>query len=159
MNIANPKKDFLVCIDACKEGLDEVLMQEGKVIFYESQKLNEHDQKSVTHDLDLAEIVHALKMWRHYLLGRRLVLMTNHYGLKYLFDQPWLNARQAKWMALINKFDFEIKHIKGKEKKLANALTRSVQTIHLAKTSVGEYGIKQRIKTRLQEDELFTQVR
>jgi hypothetical protein len=146
-------------LDACKEGLGGVLMQEGKVICYESRKLNEHEKKYVTHDLELATIVHALKMWRHYLLGRRFVLMTDHCGLKYLFDQPRLNARQARWMALISEFDFEIKHIKGKENKVEDALSQSVQTIHLATTSVGESDIKQRIKTLLQEDEFFNQVK
>jgi hypothetical protein len=62
-------------------------MQKGSVIFYESQKLNEHEVNYVTHDLELAAIVHALKMWRHYLLGRKFVLMKNHCGLRYLFDQ------------------------------------------------------------------------
>jgi hypothetical protein len=85
--------------------------------------------------------------------------MTDHCGLKYLFDQPWLNARQARWMALISEFDFEIKHIKGKENRVADALSRSVQTIHLATTSVGESDIKQRIKTLLQEDKFFNLVR
>jgi hypothetical protein len=75
-------------MDACKEGLSGVLMQEGHVINYESRKLNEHEKHYVTHDLELAAIVHALKMWRHYLLGRRFVLMTDHSGMKYLFDQP-----------------------------------------------------------------------
>jgi hypothetical protein len=116
LKIADPEKDFLVCTDACKEGLGGVLMQEGHVVCYESRKLNEHEQHYVTHDLELASIVHALKMWRHYLLGRRFVLMTDHCGMKYLFDQATcLNARQARWMALISEFDFEIRHIKGKE--------------------------------------------
>jgi hypothetical protein len=69
LKIADPEKDFLVCTDACKEGLGGVLMQEGQVVCYESQKLNEHEKKYATHDLELAAIVHALKMWRHYLLG------------------------------------------------------------------------------------------
>jgi hypothetical protein len=76
LKIADPEKDFLVCTDACKEGLGGFLMQEGHVVCYESRKLNEHEQHYVTHDLELATIVHALKMWRHYLLGRRFVLMT-----------------------------------------------------------------------------------
>jgi hypothetical protein len=85
--------------------------------------------------------------------------MTDHCGLKYLFDQPRLNARQARWMALISEFDFEIKHIKGKENKVVDTLSRSVQTIHLATTSVGESNIQQRIKTLLSEDEFFNQVK
>jgi hypothetical protein len=87
LNIADPDNDFLVCTNACKEGLGGVLLQEGRVICYESRKLNEHEFNYVTHDLELVAIVHALKMWRNYLLDRRFVLMTNHCGLRHLFDQ------------------------------------------------------------------------
>jgi hypothetical protein len=80
LKIADPDNDFLVCTDACKEGLRGVLMQEGHIICYESIKLNEHQINYVTHDLELASIVHALKMWRHYLLGRRFVVMTEQWG-------------------------------------------------------------------------------
>jgi hypothetical protein len=68
LKIADPEDDFLVCTDDCKEGLGGVLMQGGSVVCYESRKLNEHEVKYVTHDLELAAIVHTLKMWRHYLL-------------------------------------------------------------------------------------------
>jgi hypothetical protein len=68
----------------------------------------------VTRDLELVAIVHALKIWRHYLLGKRFVLLTDHGGLRYMFNQPKLNVIQASWMALLSEFDFEIKHIKGK---------------------------------------------
>jgi len=61
-------------------------MQEGQVVCYESRKLNEHEKNYLTHDLELPTIIHALKMWRHYLLGRRFVLMSDHSGLRYLFD-------------------------------------------------------------------------
>ena len=60
-------------------------MQDGDVVFYESQKLNEHKKNYLTHDLQLALIIHALKMWRHYPLGRRFVLMSDHIGLRYFF--------------------------------------------------------------------------
>jgi lipopolysaccharide biosynthesis glycosyltransferase len=90
-------------------------MQQGQVIFYKSRKLNEHEQRYVTHDFELTTIVHELKMWRQFLLGIILFLMIDHCGLKYLFDQPYLNARQARWIPLISEFDFEIKHIKSKK--------------------------------------------
>jgi hypothetical protein len=109
-------------------------------------KLNEHEVNYVTHDLELATIVHALKMWRHYLLGRKFVLMTDHCGLRYLFDQPKLNARQARWMALLSEFDFEIKHIKGKENRVVDALSRSMRTIHLVAVSNCETDVKNRVK-------------
>jgi len=71
-------------------------MHEGKVVCYESRKLNEYEHNYVTHDLELVAIIHALKMWRQCLLGRRFVLMSDHNGLRYLFDQTNLNARQAR---------------------------------------------------------------
>jgi hypothetical protein len=82
MKIADPKKYFLVCKNTYKEGLRRVLMQEIHVIFYDSRKLNEHEINDVTHDLELASIVHALKMWRNYLLKIRFVLMIDHSGLR-----------------------------------------------------------------------------
>jgi hypothetical protein len=156
LKIADPEAEFLVCTDACKEGLGGVLMQEGKVICYESRKLNEHEVNYVTHDLELATIVHALKMWRHYLLGRKFVLMTDHYGLWYLFDQPNLNAKQARWMALLSEFDFEIKHVKGKENRVVDALSRSMRTIHLAVVSTYETDVKDRVRNA-QETDPFAQ--
>jgi hypothetical protein len=56
-------KDFVVCTDACREGLGGVLMQENHVIAYESQKLKKHEENYVTHDWELAAIIHALNMW------------------------------------------------------------------------------------------------
>ena len=61
-------------------------MQENHVICYESRKPNEHERNYATHDLELAPIVHALKMWRHYLMEKIFEIRTDHYGLKYLFD-------------------------------------------------------------------------
>jgi hypothetical protein len=91
--------------------------------------------------MELAAIVHALNMWRHYLLGRRFVLMTDHSELRYLFDQPKLDVRQARWMALLSEFDFEIKHIKGKENRVVDALSRSMKVVHLAVVSASESNI------------------
>ena len=59
-------------------------------------------------------------------MGKRFELRTNHCGLKYLFDQPTLNAMQVRWLEFLCEFDFEIKHIKGKENKVVDALGRKV---------------------------------
>jgi hypothetical protein len=80
----------------------------------QSRKLKEHERLYATHDLELAAIVHALKMWRHYLMGKIFELRTDHSGLKYLFGQPSLNARQSRWLEFLSEYDFDIKHIKEK---------------------------------------------
>jgi hypothetical protein len=90
------------------------LMQNGHVIGDESRNLKEHERNYATHDLELAAIVHALRMWRHYLMGKKFELRTDHIGLKYLFEQPTLNAKQTRWMDFLSDYDFDIKHIKEK---------------------------------------------
>ena len=85
-----------------------------------------HEKNYATYDLELA-VIHALKMWCHHLIGRKFILMTDNKGLKYLFDQPNLNARKARWQAFLSEYDFEIQHIKGKENKVANALSRNAK--------------------------------
>jgi len=126
LKITYPNKELVVCIDACNRGLGGVPMQEGKVVCYESRKLNEHEQNYVTHNLESTTIIHALKMWRQYLLGRRFIIVIDQSGLRYLFDQPNLNTRQARWLATLSEFDFEIKYIKGKENRVVDALSKRV---------------------------------
>ena len=65
--------------------------------------------------------------------------MSDHIGLRYLFDQPNLNARKARWLAMINEFDFEIRYIKGKDNRVEDALSRQVQVHHLI--AMSSYGI------------------
>ena len=87
LKVADPEKYFVVCTNACGQGLGGVLMQDNHVICYESRKLNKHEKNYATHDLEFAAIVDALKMWRHYLMGRIFELRTYHCGLKYLIIQ------------------------------------------------------------------------
>ena len=96
------------------------------MISYESRNLKEHEQNYATHDLELVTIIHALKMWRHYLMGNFFLLRTDHDGLKYLFEQHNLNAIQRRWMELLCEYDFDIKHIKGKENKVDDVLSRKI---------------------------------
>jgi len=59
-------KEFSVYCDASGQGIGCVLMQDGHVIAYASMQLRKHEQNYPTHDLELAAVVHALKIWRHY---------------------------------------------------------------------------------------------
>ena len=83
----------MVMTYASGDGLGGVLMQDGKVASYESRKLKQHEVNYVPHDLELAAIVHALQMWWNYLLGKPFELKNDHMGLRYIFNQPNLNAR------------------------------------------------------------------
>jgi hypothetical protein len=85
VNIADPNEDFVMCTDAYKEGLGGVLSQRDHVVCYESKKLKEHERNYATNYLELAMIVHALKMWRHDPMGKKFVLRTYHCGMKHVF--------------------------------------------------------------------------
>jgi len=152
LSIADPNKDYVVCTDASGEGVGGVLMQEGRVIAYESRKLKEHEQKYSAYDLELAVVIHALKMWRHYLLGRKFLLLTDHHSLTNYFSQPTLNARQARWADFLSGFDFDIKHLKGKENRVADALSRKVHCLYEITFSKWENSLQEMMKTAASQD-------
>jgi hypothetical protein len=97
-------KPFEVYCDASGTGLGCVLMQDNRVIAYASQALRPHEQNYPTHDLELAAVVHALKIWRHYLMGAHCNIYTDHKSLKYIFTQVDLNMRQRRWLELIKDY-------------------------------------------------------
>ena len=82
------------------------------------------------HDVELAFVVYALKMLCHYLLGKKFLLLTDNSYVKHLFTHPGLNARQARWMAFLSEFDIEVNHIKGKENKVVDALSRRTHEVY-----------------------------
>jgi hypothetical protein len=94
-------KPFDVYCDASGTGLGCVLMQDNQVTPYASRALRTHEQNYPTHDLELADVVHALKMWRHYLMGTHCNIFTDHKSLKYIFTQADLNMRLRRWLVLI----------------------------------------------------------
>jgi hypothetical protein len=74
--------------------------------------------------LELAEVVHALKIWRHYVIGKRFEVYSDHKSLKYIFTQPDLNLRQRRWLELIKDYDLGINYHPGKANIIADALSR-----------------------------------
>ena len=116
----------------------------GKVVAYASRQLNPHEKSYPTHDMELAAIVFALKIWRHYLYGEKCFIYTDHKSLKYFPSQQELNLRQRRWMELIKDYDCMIDYHPGKANIVVDALSRkSVQTLralnaHLSLTDDGE---------------------
>ena len=76
---------YIVYCDASKEGVECVLMQSGRVVDYGSQQLKNYEQIYPTHDMELAAIIFALKVWRHYLYNEQFEVFLNHKSLKYIF--------------------------------------------------------------------------
>ncbi|TYK03504.1 putative Retrotransposon protein [Cucumis melo var. makuwa] len=98
----------------------------GMVVAYASRQLKSHEQNYPTHDLELAAVVFALKIWRHYLYGEKIQIFTDHKSLKYFFTQKELNMRQRRWLELVKDYHCEILYHPGKANVVADALSRKV---------------------------------
>jgi hypothetical protein len=98
-------------------------MQDGQVVSYASRHLRKHEENYPTHDLELATVVHALKIWRHYLIGHRCKIYSDHKSLKYIFTQTNLNLRQHRWLELPKDYDIRINYHPGKANIIADALS------------------------------------
>ena len=83
-------------------------MQYENVIAYASRQLKKHEKNYLTHDLELAAVVFALWIWRHYLYGVPCRIFTYHKSLQYLFTQKELNMRQRRWVELIKDYECTI---------------------------------------------------
>ncbi|KAL0544273.1 hypothetical protein IC582_019386 [Cucumis melo] len=126
LTVPDGSGSFVIYSDASKKGLGCVLMQQGKVVAYASRQLKSHEQNYPTHDLELAAMVFALKIWRHYLYGEKIQIFTDHKSLKYFFTQKELNMRQRRWLELVKDYDREILYHPGKANVVADALSRKV---------------------------------
>ncbi|KAL0553629.1 hypothetical protein IC582_007529 [Cucumis melo] len=130
LTVPDGSGSFVIYSDASKKGLGCVLMQQGKVVAYALRQLKSHEQNYPTHDLELAAVVFALKIWRHYLYGEKIQIFMDHKSLKYFFTQKELNMRQRRWLELVKDYDCEILYHPGKANVVADALSRKVS--HLA---------------------------
>jgi hypothetical protein len=130
------EKPFSIYCDASAQGLGCVLMQDGHVVAYASRQLRKHEVNYPTHDLELAVVVHALKIWRHYLMGKRCELYTDHKRLKYIFTQSNMNLRQRRWLELIKDYDLGINYHPGKANMVADALSCRSHVCQLVVDSV-----------------------
>ena len=115
---------YIVYYDASRSGLGCVLMQSGRVVAYGSCQLKNHEQNYPIHDMELAAVVFALKIWHHYLYGEEFEVYSDHKSLKYIFTQRDLNMRQRRWMEFLKDYDFTLHYHPSKENVVADALSR-----------------------------------
>jgi hypothetical protein len=120
-DIVKPFDIYCDTFDIC---IGCVVMQEGRVIAYASRQLHRHERHYPTHDLELATVVHALKIWSHYLLGNVCHIYIDHKSLKYIFTQSEWNMRQIRWLKLIKDYDLDIHYHPGMANVVADALSR-----------------------------------
>ena len=117
-------KTFELECDASGVGIGGLLMQGGKHVAYFSEKLNGPTLNYSTYDKEFYALVRSLETWQHYLWPKKFIIHSDHESLKYLRMQNKLNRRHAKWVEFIESFPYIIKHKKGKDNVIADALSR-----------------------------------
>ena len=119
-------------------------MQNGQVVAYASRQLKTHERNYPTHDLELAAVVFALKIWRHYLFSSKFEVFSDHKSLKYLFSQKELNMRQRRWLEFLKDYDFELSYHPGKANVVADALSR--KSLHMSSLMVREMDLLEQFR-------------
>ena len=123
------------------------MLQEGHAIAYKNWRLNDHEKNLGIYKKELLAILHALDMWKHYLLGTPFVLRTEHQSVKYFLTQTKLSDKKMRWAYLLSQFHFHIAHIAGKHNQVADALSTrpqvnavSIATCNDLSNMIDEYG-------------------
>ena len=135
----DPDLPIRLMTDASDFAIGAVLEQEHEPkkwfpIAYESRKLQPAEVNYAVHEKEMLAIVHAIKLWRHYLEGRRFEVITDHQSLTYFKKQPSLSKRQARWNELLQSQDYDIIYRPGKMNQAADALSRRTDYIQLIST-------------------------
>ena len=94
--------------------------------------------------MELAAIVFALKIWRHYVYGGKFKVFSDHKSLKYFFDQKELNMRQRRWMEFLKDYDFELHYHPGKANVVADALSR--KSLHVSSLMIHEMNLLEKFR-------------
>jgi hypothetical protein len=117
-------KMFELECDASGIGLGGVLLQEGKLVTYFSEKLSGGCLNYSTYDKELYALVHTLQTWQHYLWPREFIIHSDHEALKHIHSQTNLNRWHATLVEFIESFPYIIKHKNGKDNIITDALSR-----------------------------------
>jgi hypothetical protein len=125
LHIADPAQPYTVDCDASGFALGAVLLQDGHPIAYESRKFTPAEKNYSVGDRELCAVVHALTVWRCYLLGAKFTVMSDHQPLTYLATQPNLSGRQVRWQQLLSRYHFDWQYKKGSSNSAADALSRN----------------------------------
>eukprot|EP01135_Chromosphaera_perkinsii_P007805 Nk52_evm1s1017 gene=Nk52_evmTU1s1017 len=126
------ERPFIVHADSSGHTLGACLMQDfgngPQPIAFHSRTFSPAEKNYDIRDKENLSIIDALRTWRHYLLGNKTLVYTDHQSLKYLFSQPHLKERQARWLEFLSQFDMEILYKKGSSNVVADALSRILRS-------------------------------
>ena len=138
--------------DASQFALGAVLMQETvhglQPVAYWSRKLKSAEENYTVHEQELLAIVDACKTWRHLLVGSEVTVYTDHNPIRYLWDQPDLSKRQARWINFLAEYDLTIQYVEGTKNVVADAFSRNpdYKTLNVKVKSLREEFLRRSFK-------------
>ena len=132
--ILDLQKPFLVTADASGDCIGAALIQEGHVVAFESRRLKDAELRYDVYKKELLAVVHALKIWKHYLLGVDFLVKIDHQSLQYFMKQPVIREKHMVWSNFMQAFHFQIEYTLGKDNVVADALSRQPRVNHLSVT-------------------------
>eukprot|EP00253_Pinus_taeda_P017817 PITA_17817 len=122
-------KTCIVECDASINGIDIFLMQEGRTISVESHPIKGKYLHKPIYEKEMLEILHALKQWRPYLMGRHFNVKIDHDSIKYFLEQIFSSEEQQKWVTKMLGYDFKIIYKKGKQNVFADVVSRKDEDV------------------------------
>ena len=117
-------KTFEVECDASDVGIGGVLLQDRQPIAYFSEKLTGATRNYQTYDKELFALIRVLKTWQHYIWPKEFVIHSDHAALAHLKSQATLSRRHARWVEFMETFPYVVRHKKGSDNVVADALSR-----------------------------------
>ena len=123
-----PGLKYILDCDASDLGIGAVLsqIQDGceRPIAYASKRLNQHQEKYSVTRRELLAVVVFMNHFRHYLLGKKFLLRTDHGSLRWIFEFKNPRGQVARWLEHLSQFDFDIEHRAGTKHQNADGLSR-----------------------------------
>ncbi|XP_075489511.1 uncharacterized protein LOC142528354 [Primulina tabacum] len=139
--------------------VDPKKVEEGQGIAYASRQLKPYEQNYPTHDLELAAIIFALKIWKHYLYGAKCEIFTDNQSLNYLFTKKELNMRRIRWIEILKDYDLTINYHSSQSNKVADALSRrDVGNVNLSALSA-QPCLQETIKLKKNHDPFIRKIK
>lgn len=142
---------FVVETDASSKGIGAVLIQNKRPIAFLSKKLGPKNQLLSTYEKEFLALLTAITKWRHYLMGGRFVIKTDHISLKFLLEQKINTASQHKGLSKLLGLDYTIEYKKGSENIVADALSRQEGQSGICLVGAGNYFISELIPSWMKD--------